>query len=87
MDELVALADAAAEQDARRINASAVLGATSQAVAAGWMRGERPSDIAAGLRVTKATVTFHLRRLGAADRRGTSAVVQSSRRWEGRGSA
>jgi integrase len=65
MDELVALADAAAEQDTRRIDSAAVLGATSQAVATSWIGGMRPSDIAAEIGVTKATVTFHLRRLSA----------------------
>ena len=35
------------------------------AVAARWRRGMRPSDIAAELGLSKATVSYHLRRLGA----------------------
>jgi integrase len=69
MDELVALTDAAAEQDARSAdgprNGQPARGATASAVAARWARGMRPSDIAAELDLSKATVSYHLRRLGA----------------------
>ena len=69
MDELVALTDAAAEQDARQANGlsggQGPRNGTAAAVAACWARGMRPSDIAAELHLSKATISYHLRRLGA----------------------
>jgi integrase len=69
MDELVALTDAAGEQDARFTRALpgglSNRGATAARVAALWVRGMRPSDIAAELGLSKPTVSYHLRRLGA----------------------
>ena len=69
MDELVALTDAAGEQDARTVhgttNSRRSPNATAATVAARWARGARPSDIAVELGLSKATVSYHLRRLGA----------------------
>jgi len=69
MDELVALTDAAAEQDARQSNGlsggQGKRNGTAAAVATCWSQGMRPSDIAAELGLTKATISYHLRRLGA----------------------
>ena len=69
MDELVALTDAAAEQDARQANGlsggQGQRNGTAAAVAGCWSRGMRPSDIAAELGLSKATISYHLRRLGA----------------------
>jgi integrase len=66
MDELVALIDAAADQDTRRIETIAEpRGGSAAAVAARWARGMRPTDIARELGLSKATVGFHLRRLKA----------------------
>ena len=68
MDELVALTDAAAEQDARRADATTgrpTRNESAAAVAGCWARGMRPTDIAAALGLSKATVSYHLRRLSA----------------------
>ncbi|MEA2464564.1 MAG: integrase, partial [Acidobacteriota bacterium] len=69
MDELVALTDAAAEQDARQTAApngsQRTRGDSAAAVATLWARGMRPSDIAAELNLSRATVSYHLRRLDA----------------------
>jgi integrase len=67
MDELVALTDAAAAGDARSARGSdrRPRGITADAVALLWEGGMRPSDIAIKLELSKATVSYHLRRLGA----------------------
>ncbi len=69
MDELVALTDAAGEQDARFARPSVGVtpehGTTAAKVSERWAAGMRPSDIAADLRLSRATVTYHLRRLQA----------------------
>ena len=70
MDELVALTDAAAEQDARQADGAQRRPGRSATARrrpspARWARGMRPSDIAAELGLSKATVSYHLRRLGA----------------------
>jgi integrase len=68
MDELVALTDAAAEQDARQSATTTgrpTRNGTVAAVASCWARGMRPTDIADELGLSKATVSYHLRRLGA----------------------
>jgi len=82
MDELVALTDAAAEQDARNADQRSPgqpgRGATAAAVASRWARGMRPSDIATDLELSKATISYHLRRLnatGPATYAGRRAVV------------
>lgn len=65
MDELVALTDAAGEQDARfarpSVGVTPERGTTAAKVSGRWAAGMRPSDIAADLRLSKATVTYHLR--------------------------
>jgi hypothetical protein len=56
MDELVALIDAAADQESRSAgNVAEPRGESAAAVAARWSRGMRPSDIAAELGLSKAT--------------------------------
>lgn len=69
MDELVALTDAAGEQDTRFARPTLAVtpagGTTSEKVAKRWAAGMRPSDIAADLELSKATITYHLRRLRA----------------------
>src|SRR4051794_24966671 len=70
MDELVALIDAAGEQDGPlvpvvRTAPEADPGSTRGRVAAALARGLRPAEIAAELGLAKSTVTFHLRRLDA----------------------
>jgi integrase len=69
MDELVALTDAAGEQDARfarpKLEVTAASGSTAARVADLWSAGRRASDIAAELGLSKATITYHLRRLRA----------------------
>ena len=68
MDELVALTDAAGEQDARsapRTRDGEPQARSAAAVAARWARGMRPTDIATQLGLSKATVSYHLGRLGA----------------------
>jgi len=68
MDELVALLDAAGEQDARlfprssRASASAA-SSTAERVAERLARGLRPTTIAQELGLSKATVSYHVRRL------------------------
>ena len=82
MDELVALTDAAGEQDARfarpTLGVAPAPGTTAAKVAERWAGGMRPLDIATELGLAKATVTYHLRRLraeGPAAYVGRRAVV------------
>jgi len=67
LDELAALLDAASAQDTLpSFPASALAGeGTAAKVARRIAAGHRPSDIATELGLAKATVSFHLRRLGA----------------------
>jgi integrase len=66
MDELAALLDAAAEQDTVLTGeAPAGLGRTAEKVRGLALKGLRPPQIAAELGLAKATVTHHLRNLGA----------------------
>ena len=67
LDELQALIDAAAGQDATvaRARADAPAGETARKVARLMSRGMRQTDIAAELGLAKATVNYHARRLGA----------------------
>jgi integrase len=71
MDELVALADAAGEQDARlarpKLPVTPAAGSTAAKVAERWVAGMRAIHIAADLGLSRATVTYHLRRLRAED--------------------
>ena len=66
MDELVALTDAAAEQDADLTGTlpAQALGATAGKVAQLLSAGKRPTEIAADLGLAKSTVGYHMRRLG-----------------------
>ena len=67
MDELVALTDAAGEQDAPQRSEDRdgePQARSAAAVAARWARGMRPTDIATQLGLSKATVSYHLGRLG-----------------------
>src|SRR3954452_22491935 len=68
-DELVALIDAAGGQDAAApviaLGPGADAGSTRARVADALARGQRPSDIAAAIGVSRSTVSFHLARLGA----------------------
>jgi integrase len=82
MDELVALTDAAGEQDGRFARPTLALeprrGSTAAKVGEKWTAGLRASDIAAELGIAKATVTYHLRRLqagGPATYIGRRAIV------------
>jgi integrase len=82
MDELVALIDAAGEQDAPGPVAAltaphAAPGPTRARVADALARGLRPTQIAAALGLSKSTVSFHLARLDArpaGDYQGRRAV-------------
>jgi integrase len=69
MDELVALTDAAGEHDARFARPTLAMkpnaGSTAAKVAERWTAGLRASDIAVDLGLSKATITYHLRRLRA----------------------
>jgi len=69
MDELVALTDAAGEQDSRFARPTLAVepraGSTAAEVGERWTAGMRASDIAADLGISKATVTYHLSRLQA----------------------
>jgi DNA-binding CsgD family transcriptional regulator len=69
MDELVALIEAASEQDRMPAVAVPIHGASStrDRVARLSAAGRRPSAIAAELGIAKSTVTFHLHNLGAAN--------------------
>jgi integrase len=71
MDELVALTDAAAEQDASiaraRLPVTPKPGTTAANVADRWEAGMRAIHIAADLGISRATVTYHLRRLRYSD--------------------
>ena len=86
MDELVALTDAADEQDAplTRVSRSQPVGAGSRAaqIAERLTAGMRSSEIAAELGLSKATVSCHVRRLGVEGNRdyvGRRPLVQESR--------
>src|SRR4051812_6665581 len=78
MDELVALIDAAGEQDAAApviaLAADAAPGTTRARVAEALARGQRPSEVAAALGISKSTVSFQLARLGARPATTASAV-------------
>jgi hypothetical protein len=78
MDELVALIDAAGEQDGPLVPALDVSSeradGTRAAVARAVTQGMRSKDIAAALGVSKATVSYHLVRLG----------VEALREYQGR---
>jgi integrase len=67
MDELVALTDAAAEQDASvaraRLPVTPKPGTTAANVAERWAAGMRAIHIAADLGISRPTVTYHLRRM------------------------
>jgi integrase len=71
MDELVALTDAAAVQDASiaraRLPVTPEPGTTAAKVADRWAAGVRAIHIAADLGISRATVTYHLRRLRYSD--------------------
>jgi integrase len=81
MDELVALTDAAAEQDTeliRPLRSKPQPGTTAGHVAERLGAGMRPAEIAADLGLAKSTVSYHARRLGIEGRReyvGRRAVV------------
>lgn len=68
LDELAALLEAAAAEDALPSFAAETLAGegTQARVARRIASGKRPSDIAGELGLTKATVSFHLRQLGVA---------------------
>jgi integrase len=72
MDELAALLDAAASQEVPLPPGGAPidLGPTAALVAHLISKGLRPSQVAERLGVTKSTISFHLRRLGAQVGRG-----------------
>jgi integrase len=82
MDELVALIDAAGEQDATAPviplpSPDVPAGSTRARVAEALGRGQRPAEIAAALGLAKSTVSFHLARLEArpsGDYQGRRAV-------------
>jgi len=67
MDELAFLLDAAADQDAPMLTGPAPddAGRTATAVADFASKGLRPKQITEQLGLSKSTVTYHLRRLGA----------------------
>ena len=82
MDELVALTDAAGDQDAELLGRwrrpHLTPGTTAAKVAERASAGMRPVDIAADLGLAKATVSYHVRRLGiepAGDYIGRRAVI------------
>jgi integrase len=81
MDELVALTDAAGDQDSGIVDSvrpDATRGATAQKVADRLAAGMRPAEIAADLGLARSTVTHHVRRLGVqtpADYVGRRAIV------------
>jgi DNA-binding CsgD family transcriptional regulator len=81
MDELVALTDAAAEQDAGpagSLRSAPQPGTTAAQVAERLASGMRPAEIAADLKLAKSTVSYHARRLGVEGRQeyvGRRAVV------------
>jgi len=86
LDELADLLDAASAQDALPTFPAEVLTGerTAAKVARRIAAGHRPSDIAAELGLAKATVTFHLGRLGVRDpigylgRRGVLEILARS---------
>ncbi len=81
MDELVALTDAAGEQDSeltRPRRPHATPGTTAHRVAGRLAAGMRPAQIAADLGIARSTVTYHVRRLGVeppSDYIGRRAIV------------
>lgn len=73
IDELAALLDAAAALDREARSAlerPRDIGLTTRLVELHLRRGRRPSQIAADLRLARSTVSWHLRRLGAAPGQG-----------------
>jgi integrase len=72
MDELAALLDAAAEQEApyRRSRVPEEIGPRTAEVAGLLEQGLRPGQIARRLGLAKGTISFHLRRLGVGAGRG-----------------
>jgi len=81
MDELVALTDAAAEQDTELIGplgSKPQPGTTAGNVAEGLEAGMRPAAIAADLGLAKSTVSYHVRRLGIEGRRRKPGSARSS---------
>jgi hypothetical protein len=91
MDELVALTDAAGEQDAQlarpKLPAKPAPGSTAARVAERWLAGKRAFEIADELGLARATVTYHLRRRQAETpgyyigRRPIVATLGGSSRW------
>lgn len=71
MDELVALTDAAGEQDAKfarpKLPVKPASGSTAAKVAERWLAGKRAFEISDELGLARATVTYHLRRMQAKD--------------------
>lgn len=71
MDELVALTDAAGEQDAKfarpKLPVKPEPGSTAALVAERWLAGKRAFEISDELGLARATVTYHLRRMEAKD--------------------
>jgi integrase len=71
MDELVALTDAAGEQDAKfarpKLPVKPAPGSTAAKVAERWLAGKRAFEISDELGLARATVTYHLRRMQAKD--------------------
>ena len=90
MDELVALIDAAGEQDeplTRALDASQKgFDGTRAEVARAAAAGLRSKDIAAA-GTLKATVSYHLVRLGVEAPRGIRGVARSAERWPAAASA
>jgi len=73
MDELAVLLEAASEQDVSTPDLAVALSAagdTAERVAALAVQGERPSQIASSLGLSKSAVSYHLRRLGVELGRG-----------------
>jgi integrase len=71
MDELVALTDAAGEQDAElarpKLPVTPTPGSTAAKVAERWLAGKRAFEIADELGLARSTITYHLRRMEAED--------------------
>ena len=71
MDELVALTDAASDQDAKfarpKLRVTPEPGSTAAKVAERWRAGKRAFEISDELGLARATVTYHLRRVQAED--------------------
>ena len=91
MDELVALIDAAGEQDEPLDRALVApregLDGTRAAVARAAAQGMRSKDIAAALALSKATVSYHLVRSGVEAPASTRVVARSAEHWHAAASA